>query len=212
MMKAARLSLASSPVLVALLSVFCAVASNGQDIVDLKPYQFYEGMESGLFDVVGDVRTPGEWKSGHIEGATHVETTTLPAALQDCKGCNIALYCRSGARAGAALRKLRSNGFTGKLYNGGGINAWKGAGYKLSMSSHSATPPCMQDGGTCGNALAVTPGSPQKPVDPGTQPGIAVSKNNDDPPKQYNIPASSKYPGGTIISGGVYIRRGDGNP
>jgi len=130
------------------LSLLAAVVEGqyqrNNGIYDLNPGQFKFGLDQDYFDVVVDVRTESEWEAGHIEGSYHVETTQLPDALLDCKGCTVAAYCRSGARAGAALQKMRAAGFTGRLYNGQGISKWTGAGYGLSKTSPSVEPACVR--------------------------------------------------------------------
>lgn len=67
-----------------------------------------------------DVRTEGEYASGHIQGSINIP-------LQDIlKRCNrfskdqpIIVCCASGMRSGSAENILSAKGFT-KVYNGGG--------------------------------------------------------------------------------------------
>lgn len=61
-----------------------------------------------------DVRTDQEWEAGHLDGAVHfdlarLQNGELPSLPKDTP---IALYCRSGNRAGQALQILEQNGFT----------------------------------------------------------------------------------------------------
>lgn len=71
--------------------------------------------------VIIDVRTPGEFQSGHIKGSRNYPLDQLPgkmAELQKIKKPIIAV-CRSGMRSGLAHKQLRNAGL--EAYNGG---AW----------------------------------------------------------------------------------------
>ncbi len=76
--------------------------------------------------VLLDVRTPGEFSSGHISGAKNIDFTSSSfgskiAALDKSK--TYFLYCRSGARSGGACNAMAAEGF--KVYNlAGGIGSW----------------------------------------------------------------------------------------
>ena len=53
--------------------------------------------------LVIDVRTQGEWDSGHLENAQHIEwQNILKLAETAAKDQEIYLYCRSGKRSGKA--------------------------------------------------------------------------------------------------------------
>ena len=132
-------------------SNFFANVALAQQIIP--PSEFYEGVMSGTFDAVIDVRTQSEWDSGHVPNATHIESLHLqnmppfPEILEE-GSCNsesstIVVYCRSGARAGAAIQKLLDAGYKGTLYNGQGTNQWKDAGYSL-VKTDSVDPKCSQ--------------------------------------------------------------------
>ena len=74
-----------------------------------------------------DVRTPEEYAGGHIPSALllpydTISTTSVPTAE---KNALIILYCRSGARAGTAMRTLESLGYT-NVHNFGGVAKWEG--------------------------------------------------------------------------------------
>ena len=65
-----------------------------------------------------DVRTKGEYHSGHIEGSINIPLNTLENQLSKLKK-NIPLItcCASGMRSSAAKNILKSHGF--EVYNGG---------------------------------------------------------------------------------------------
>jgi len=72
-----------------------------------------------------DVRTPEEFKAGHIKNAVHIPLQVLPKNLDKAKGLStpIVAYCRSGRRSGVATKMLNRAGI--KTYNGGGMEELK---------------------------------------------------------------------------------------
>lgn len=69
-----------------------------------------------------DVRTPGEFASGHLEDAQNLPLQSLNQYLSDLdKSKPYVLYCRSGSRSGQAFKMMKSAGFE-QLHNGGGYS------------------------------------------------------------------------------------------
>lgn len=71
-----------------------------------------------------DVRTSSEYSKGHVEGAYHIPYDEIEdgiAALGLDKDANIHLYCRSGGRAGKALKVLKGMGYS-QVHNDGGLS------------------------------------------------------------------------------------------
>ena len=71
--------------------------------------------------LVVDVRTPEEFKQGHLDNAINYplsEVATHFASID--KDQPIVLYCRSGNRSGQAYQFLRAQGFT-QIHNAGGL-------------------------------------------------------------------------------------------
>lgn len=74
-----------------------------------------------------DVRTPGEYAQGHIQGAANINVNagdfgSLASKLD--KNKPVAVYCRSGVRSQTAAGILKELGFK-KIYDlQGGFNAW----------------------------------------------------------------------------------------
>lgn len=67
-----------------------------------------------------DVRTPGEFQSGHIKGSKNIPLQNLQNGMKKIdKSKPVITCCASGVRSGSAKRMLQSNGFT-EVYNGGG--------------------------------------------------------------------------------------------
>ncbi len=78
-----------------------------------------------------DVRTPEEFASGHIAGATNIAVDTLNQHLSEIpKDQPVVVYCQSGRRATAAAQLLSKAGYP-QIYNLGGIADWQAAGYPV---------------------------------------------------------------------------------
>lgn len=75
--------------------------------------------------VVVDVRSPGEFASGHIEGAINLPLDRLSAdfaqVLPD-KSAPLMLCCLSGARSGMAAQWLQQQGYQ-QVTNGGPVGS-----------------------------------------------------------------------------------------
>ncbi|MUL03279.1 rhodanese-like domain-containing protein [Aliivibrio fischeri] len=81
--------------------------------------QAWEQVEQGALLI--DVRTPGEFDQGHLDGATNYPLNTVDKAFAKIdKDTPIVVYCRSGARSGKAMSYLKQVGFK-EVYNGGGL-------------------------------------------------------------------------------------------
>ena len=84
--------------------------------------------------VVLDVRTAGEFASGHIENAINidVESSDFDAQIAKLdKKVEYAVYCHSGRRSGIATDKMAKSGFEKVTNLNGGIQAWQAAGFPL---------------------------------------------------------------------------------
>ncbi len=70
--------------------------------------------------VILDVRTPGEYKQGHIKGSKNAPLNELDKHIKGlAKDQAIITCCASGMRSGSAKSMLQSKGFT-NVHNGGG--------------------------------------------------------------------------------------------
>lgn len=86
-----------------------------------------------------DVRSPGEFAMGHIQGAVNVPVDTITTASAAWgHDAPIVVYCATGARSYEAAQYLAAHGFT-KVYNlKAGIVAWDGPVTKSDAPAVSA--------------------------------------------------------------------------
>ena len=77
--------------------------------------------------VLLDVRTPQEYREGHIPGSKNIPLQTLDKVRSIVEDMDTALfvYCRSGARSRQATAMLQHMGYT-NVRNIGGIAAYHG--------------------------------------------------------------------------------------
>ena len=77
--------------------------------------------------VLLDVRTPEEYREGHIPGSVNVPLQSIDkvaSALAD-KTKTVFVYCRSGARSSQAVAFMKQMGYT-EVHNIGGILDYNG--------------------------------------------------------------------------------------
>ena len=73
-----------------------------------------------------DVRTPAEFASGHVTGASNIEFQLISEQITNITNnmdAEIHLYCRSGRRSGVAKQTLEGLGFRNVINEGGIANA-----------------------------------------------------------------------------------------
>jgi phage shock protein E len=110
-----------------------AGCSSGSSAIDQSVSEFSSKVtEAGVITL--DVRTPGEFNEGHIEGALLVDFESGNfeneiAALDKTK--TYAVYCRSGSRSGQAVKVMSDAGFTSVYNLNGGVIDWANAGLPL---------------------------------------------------------------------------------
>ncbi len=77
--------------------------------------------------IILDVRSKGEYASGHIKGSINISVDQLGNHLDKLKDKNktIITCCASGMRSASAKSMLSSKGYT-KVYNGGGWMSLRG--------------------------------------------------------------------------------------
>lgn len=73
--------------------------------------------------VIIDVRTPGEFREGHINGSKNIPLDTIFSKVAEIKKLNkpVIVCCRSGMRSGQAASILKNSGI--EVMNGGGYKS-----------------------------------------------------------------------------------------
>ena len=119
--------------LIASVLLLAGCSSNAAAVTNMTVSEFSKKItEEGVITV--DVRTPGEFMTGHIQGAQNIdfesgnfenEISTLD------KNGTYAVYCRSGNRSGQAVAIMHDAGFHNVYNLNGGIIDWTNSGMML---------------------------------------------------------------------------------
>ena len=97
---------------------------------------FHHTLENSGDDcVLVDVRTPAEYKEGHLKGAINIDVKDSLTFMNKAKEMlpkdkTVMVYCRSGRRSADAAGNLAAEGYF--VFNlEGGIIAWKETGKEI---------------------------------------------------------------------------------
>jgi len=119
--------------IVPMLLLLSACGGNSVKVNNLDANAFASDIQNpGV--VVLDVRTAGEFASGHIENAINIDVESSDFDSQIAKldkKVEYAVYCHSGRRSGIASDKMVKSGFEKVTNLNGGIQAWQSAGFPL---------------------------------------------------------------------------------
>ena len=91
-----------------------------------------------------DVRTPDEFKGGHVKHAVNIDWRGSDFAKQTealDKSKPTYVYCLSGGRSAQAVASLEKQGFTNIIEMGGGMMEWRNKGLEEEKNS---TKPAVQ--------------------------------------------------------------------
>lgn len=81
--------------------------------------------------VLLDVRTPAEWKKGHLKDARHLDIFRDDFESEINKldtNITVYVYCGSGGRSAEAAEMMQKKGFRKVVDMDGGIRDWKNSG------------------------------------------------------------------------------------
>jgi len=115
-------------------SIHVLPSANAADLHSVSVQQFAERWQQSAIRKnlrLLDVRTPAEFASMHIDGATNLPLDRLEIqALASATGASDTLYCicQTGTRSQMAADRLRAAGLTHVVHVDGGTNAWLAAG------------------------------------------------------------------------------------
>ena len=118
-------------VITSLLLAGCSTTTTGATNMNVSEFS-KKISESGV--VILDVRTPGEFAEGYIEGAQNIDFQSgnfeNEIAVLD-KNVTYAVYCRSGNRSGQAAKIMHDAGFHDVYNLDGGVIDWTSEGMML---------------------------------------------------------------------------------
>lgn len=104
--------------------------TSGTTQVNLDVNQVSELLKSDKEVVLIDVRTPEEYKQGHLEGSdllNFYDPKFKEEVAKLDKSKEYVIYCRSGGRSGSAVAQMQKMGFENVHNMKGGILAWNRA-------------------------------------------------------------------------------------
>jgi rhodanese-related sulfurtransferase/glyoxylase-like metal-dependent hydrolase (beta-lactamase superfamily II) len=94
-----------------------------------------EELESSDPPVIIDVRSPQEWRDGHIPESRNIPLSQLKQRFEEFPtGRRIAVHCAGGYRSSIAASMLRRNGIADVMELAGGITAWEAAALPIKKS------------------------------------------------------------------------------
>lgn len=108
----------------------CSIGQEGNVKVNLGATEFAKKMQAIPTAPIIDVRTPEEFKQGHIQNAVNINWNGSDFSAQMAKfdkSQPIFIYCLSGGRSGSASAQLKSEGFKEIYELTGGMMAWRSA-------------------------------------------------------------------------------------
>lgn len=121
---------ANMKTIVAFLFLALSFGCYSQEKTSLPAADFKEGISQSDIQIL-DVRTPGEYQSGHIQNALLANWNNKEEFFDRIKYVDktkpVYIYCLSGGRSSAAAKWMRDNGYKPVYELQGGINAWKNA-------------------------------------------------------------------------------------
>lgn len=95
-------------------------------------------LQAGDQVLVLDVRTPGEFASGHIPGAVNIPHTELSSRLDEIgadRHREIVALCKSGGRAATAEKILEEAGYTNVRDLDGHMDGWLSSDLPVTVAS-----------------------------------------------------------------------------
>jgi phage shock protein E len=124
------------PTLLALASMVCFLSANAADTSAPPPVKHVDARSaqkllSQTNLVILDIRTPEEFKSFHIAGATNIDFhgSNFEQRINALdKSKNYLVHCASGGRSAQSLKFFQKYDFQSIYHLDGGINGWKNAG------------------------------------------------------------------------------------
>jgi len=105
---------------------------------DISQTELLDWMKQDSGTCILDVRSAGEYDSGHVPGAInigHKEVAANPDLLKPHADKKIVVYCEMGVRARIAQNALLKAGFSGVYHLTGDMAAWRRAGLSIEHAN-----------------------------------------------------------------------------
>jgi rhodanese-related sulfurtransferase len=96
-------------------------------VEEISPADLHAMLRSGDTPQILDVRSPKEWRAGHISGAVNIPITSFRSRLPEleiAKSRPIVTICLSAHRSIPAIRLLQNAGYPEVCQLQGGMRAW----------------------------------------------------------------------------------------
>jgi len=109
-----------------LLLAGCSAFDSG--VASMTQQELLQRIETKADILILDVRTPGEFRSGHIPGAYHLDHRQVESRIGEIEHYRnrpVVVYCLSGIRAGMVESYLIEQGFTQISHLQGDWAAWE---------------------------------------------------------------------------------------
>jgi thioredoxin 1 len=113
-------------------------ASTGFAQKAISPDEFQTMLNGRAAVQLVDVRTPGEFAGGNLQGSMNMDfrSSEFSQRIEKLdKSEPVFIYCLSGGRSASAARKMASMGFSEVYDMKGGIMSWKRAGLPVSTGT-----------------------------------------------------------------------------
>ncbi|NLR90787.1 MULTISPECIES: rhodanese-like domain-containing protein [Flammeovirga] len=124
-----RISCILSVIFLSLISS-CS-STNSQTEPQVSVSEFVEARKAHPEAIIIDVRTPGEYKQGTMEGAINVDikSSSFKDQVKNLdQETTVMVFCKGGVRSAKAKKELKAMGFSDVIDLEGGFTAWKSAG------------------------------------------------------------------------------------
>jgi len=117
-------------VTLAVALVLTAGLAAAEDLApSISPQELEKRLEKADPPLLLDVRTPEEFRTGHIPGAINVPYDQVAGRAGELASpSGVAVYCMKGPRARLGEQALQAAGATDVLHLEGGLAAWQAAG------------------------------------------------------------------------------------
>lgn len=113
--------------------IFFSCEVTDYQIKNVEPKELNSNLSKDI--TILDVRTPEEFKTGHIEGAININFYSKffnKAVNKIDRKSSLYVYCKSGSRSEGAVKVLKRLGFKNIFNLKGGIQSWQSKGYNIS--------------------------------------------------------------------------------